>query len=67
MVVPGGLDADFHRNIRPGQRSSDQGEDPVQAPPCHLKFQRTQQTVPARISDRQRDHLLAHIDGNNHG
>ena len=66
VIVPGSFDPDFHRNIRPRQSPLDQREDPLQTRPRHLKIHRTQQTVPARIGDRQRNHRLADIDSHNH-
>ena len=66
VIVPGSLDSDFHWNIRPRQSASDQREDPLQARPRHLKVHRTQQPVPARIGDRQRNDRLADIDSHNH-
>jgi hypothetical protein len=65
--MTGGLDAGFHRNIGPGQPVPDQGENAAQAPPGHFEVHRTQQALPACISDRQRDHPLADIDSHNNG
>jgi hypothetical protein len=45
--MTGGPDADFHRNIGPGQPVPDQGENPGQAPPGHFEVHRTPQALPA--------------------